>query len=132
MGEETGDAHSLSRRRIKMAKISGRLNMELRQDGSVTITFVPNMGGGNMSPLIAKNIDVAEDDFIRTFGQTPARAAAIRNDLGQERAVNVEISVDVELAATLCVPLEPNILDAFSNGTTGGSTTPLVMIRWPR
>jgi hypothetical protein len=65
----------------QMAEISGRLIMDLLPEGDVKIAFVPNMGGGTISPLMARNIDGAEDDLIKTFGQTPARAAAIRGDV---------------------------------------------------
>ena len=62
------------------------------------------MGGGNSSPLIAKNLDVAEGDFVKTFGLTPTKAAVLRTELALARSAIVSISVDVELAATLCVP----------------------------
>jgi hypothetical protein len=87
-----------------MAEITGRLLATLHTNGTVQMTFAPNMGGGNMSPLLAKNLDCAEEDFVRTFGLTLAKAAALRAELEQRKTADVVTSIDVELAATLCVP----------------------------
>ena len=86
-----------------MSEINGRLIMNLLPNGTVTTAFVPNMGGENMRPIVARNLDGAEDDLVKTFGQTPARAAWIRADLEREGTVRGVICIDVELAATLCV-----------------------------
>src|SRR5580692_4651358 len=90
-----------------MAEITGRLIMNVLPNGTVTTAFVPNMGGENMNPIVAQNLGYAEDALVKTFGQTPARAAWIRADLEREGTVRSVICIDVELAATLCVPCEP-------------------------
>jgi hypothetical protein len=86
-----------------MAQITGRLIMNLLPNGSVTIAFMPNMGGENMNPIVARNIDGAQDALVKAFGQTPVRAGWIRADLEREGTVQGVISIDLELAATLCV-----------------------------
>src|SRR5580700_8367645 len=75
-----------------MAQITGRLIMNLLPNGSVTIAFMPNMGGENMNPIVARNIDGAQDALVKAFGQTPVRAGWIRADLEREGTVQGVIS----------------------------------------
>jgi len=85
-------------------KINGQINVGLLADGSVSTAFFASNAGGNSRPLTAKNLDIAEQDWVTTFGLTPKAAAALRAELEQKKTASAETSIDVELAATLCVP----------------------------
>ena len=85
-------------------KIDGRIQVDLLKNGEVQTVFFASNTGGNSQPMLAKNLDVAEEDWVTTFGLTPKAAAALRADLEQNENANAETSIDVALAATLCVP----------------------------
>ena len=85
-------------------KISGQVQVELLPNGNVQPAFFAANTGGNSSPFISKNLDVAEGDWVTTFGLTPTGAATLRAKLEQDKSVTAETSIGVELAATLCVP----------------------------
>jgi hypothetical protein len=81
-----------------MAKISGRLIVDLFPDGTVRMVFLPHTGDGNASPLTAKDLDAAEVLFM-TCGLTQEHAAALRDEVQGNKVASVETSVSVEIAA---------------------------------
>jgi hypothetical protein len=64
------------------------LNGRLLPNGNVETRFTPK-GGAAMRPMLAKNLDTAEQDFIRTYGLTPAEAAAFRARIEREGGTSV-------------------------------------------
>jgi hypothetical protein len=80
-----------------MAKIPGRLIVDLFPNGTVRMVFLPHAGDGNASPLTAKDLDAAELLFM-TCGLTSEHEAAVRAEVGRNKVVYVETSVDEEIA----------------------------------
>ena len=80
-----------------MAKISGRLIVDLFPDGMVRIVFLPSSGVGNEIPLTAEDLDAAEDIFMMC-GLTPGEAAVLRRTLKRNNVAIVDTSVDEEVA----------------------------------
>jgi hypothetical protein len=60
-----------------MAIVVGALNADLLPNGTVEVRFTPGNGAA-LRPMLAKNLDTAEWDFVRTYGLAPAEAAAFR------------------------------------------------------
>jgi hypothetical protein len=81
-----------------MAKIPGRLLADLHPQGTVRIVFIVTFGGGNETPITAKDLDAAETVFM-SCGLTPERAAALRTELDRNKVVSVETSMDDAVAA---------------------------------
>ena len=81
-----------------MAKIPGRLIVDLFPDGMVRIVFLASIGGGNEIPLTAKDLDAAEDIF-KMCGLMPGEMAALRRTLKRKIVAIVDTSVDEEVAA---------------------------------
>ncbi len=84
-----------------MGKVTGRLVLTRFSGGEVQMVFMPNIGAGNARPLLAKNTSQAEDDLVRTFGFTPDNAKARISELESKGQVDVVISVEESLAASL-------------------------------
>jgi hypothetical protein len=82
-----------------MANVPGRLIVDLQPNGTVRMVFIASVGGGNEMPIIAKNLDVAEIDFISTCGLSAERAAAFKAELKRNRMASVETSIDEATAA---------------------------------
>ena len=61
-----------------MAKIPGRLMVDLFPDGTVGMIFLPHTGDGNASLLTAKDLDAAELIFM-TCELTPDHTASLRD-----------------------------------------------------
>jgi hypothetical protein len=81
-----------------MAKIPGGLIVDMFPDGTVRLVFLADIGGGNESPVNAKDLDAAEVLFM-TSGLTPERAAALRNEVERNKVANMDMVVDEEIAA---------------------------------
>ena len=81
-----------------MAKIPGRLIVDLFPDGMVRIVFLPSSGVGNEIPLTAKDLDAAEAIFMMC-GLTPAEATALRGTVMRNKVASMDVSVDEEAAA---------------------------------
>jgi hypothetical protein len=71
-----------------MAIAPGALNARLLPNGNVETYFTPKEGAV-MRPLLAKSLDTAEQDFIRTYGLTPAEAAAFRARIEREGCASI-------------------------------------------
>jgi hypothetical protein len=81
-----------------MAKIPGKLMVDLFPDGTVRLVFLADIGGGNESPVTAKDLDAAEVLFM-TCGVSAELAAALRNEVERNKVASVETSLDEEIAA---------------------------------
>jgi hypothetical protein len=81
-----------------MAKIPGRLIVDLLPDGTVRLMFLPTSGDGNACPITAKDIDAAEFLFLNC-GLSVERAAALRVEVSRNKVARVDTTVDKEVAA---------------------------------
>jgi hypothetical protein len=81
-----------------MAKIPGRLIVDLLPDGTVRLMFLPTSGDGNACPITAKDIDAAEFLFLNC-GLSVESAAALRAEVSRNKVASVETSVDEDVAA---------------------------------
>ena len=72
--------------------------MDMFPDGTVRLVFLADTGGGNESPVTAKDLDAAEVLFM-TCGLTPERAAALREEVQRNNVASMDTSVDEEIAA---------------------------------
>ena len=86
-----------------MAKISGRLIVDLFPDGMVRIVFLSGVEVGNEIPVIAKDLDAAEDIF-KMCGLMPGEAAALRGTVNRNRVASVDTSIDEAVAAKFRYP----------------------------
>jgi hypothetical protein len=80
----------------KSAIVLGALNAELQVNGTVKESFsVTEFSGKKVAlrPVLAKNLDTAEQDFIRTYGLTPAEAAAFRARIGRDGSASVPAAI---------------------------------------
>ena len=66
-------------------------------DGTVRLVFLADIGGGNESPVTAKDLD-APEALIVTCGLSPELAAARRNEVERNKVASMDISVDEEIA----------------------------------
>ena len=81
-----------------MAKIPGGLIVDMFPNGTVRLVFLADTGGGNESPVTAKDLDTAEALFMEC-GLSPELAAALRNEVERNKVASVDMSVDEEIAA---------------------------------
>jgi hypothetical protein len=80
----------------RAAIVLGALNAELRANGTVkTCLTVRELSGKRVAlrPLLAKNLATAEQDFIITYGLTPARAAAFRAQIERDGCASVPAAI---------------------------------------
>lgn len=89
-----------------MAKITGRLIVDMFPDGTVRLVFIASIEGGNESPVIAKDLDAAEVLFM-TCGLTPGRAAALRGEVTRNKVASVDASIDEEIVAKFRYVIPP-------------------------
>lgn len=81
-----------------MAKIPGRLIVDLFSDGMVRIVFLASIGGVDEIPLTAEDLDAAEDIF-KMCGLMPGEAAALVGTVKRNRVASVDTSVEEEVVA---------------------------------
>jgi hypothetical protein len=81
-----------------MAKISGKLMVDLFPDGTVRLVFLPTVDQRNAPPVIVEDLYAAEELFM-TCGLSKERAAALRAEVKRNKVASVETSVDGEVAA---------------------------------
>ncbi|MGD0778517.1 MAG: hypothetical protein ABSC05_37530 [Candidatus Solibacter sp.] len=72
----------------EMVIVKGMLTAQLGSDGTVK-TWLTAANGAELRPLLAKNLDTAEQDFVRTYGLTPEEAAAFRGRIEHEGSASV-------------------------------------------
>jgi len=77
-----------------MALVDGSLNAALPPHGNVKTWFAPEPGV-ELRPLLAKNLDTAEQDFINTYGLTPTEAAAFRGRIEREGTASILAAVRI-------------------------------------
>jgi hypothetical protein len=80
-----------------MAEIPGGLIVEMFPDGRVRLVFLADIGGGNESPITAKDLDEAEALFM-TCGISAELAAALRNEVQRNKVASLNISIDENTA----------------------------------
>ena len=85
-----------------MSVITGRRFIDLLPNGTVRIMLIANNGGGNEAPFTARNLDIAEGAFIRTFCLTPERALELRAELERNKVFCIQMSPDNAVAAMFC------------------------------
>ena len=77
----------------KAANVSeGALNAKLLANGMVETSFTVGETVV-LCPLIAKNLDIAEQDFIRSYDLTPAEAAAFRARIERDGSAGVPLVI---------------------------------------
>ena len=77
----------------KAANVSGgALNAKLLANGMVETSFTVGEAVV-MCPLLAKNLDLAEQDFIRNYDLTPAEAAAFRARIERDGSASVPLMI---------------------------------------
>lgn len=81
-----------------MAKIPGRLIVDLFPDGMVRIVFLASVGGGHEIPLTAKDLDSAEDIF-KMCGLMLEEIDVLRYTLTRKMVASMNATVDEEVAA---------------------------------
>jgi hypothetical protein len=81
-----------------MAKISGRLVVDMLPDGTVRLIFLPTVNQQNASPVTVEDLYAAELLFM-TCGLTADRAAALRAEVNRNKVATTDVSVDEEVAA---------------------------------
>jgi len=81
-----------------MAKISGRLVVDMFPDGTVRLIFLPTVGQRNASPVTVEDVYAAECLFMKC-GLTADRAAALRDEVKRNKVASAVVSVDREVAA---------------------------------
>ena len=91
-----------SRKENPMPGITGRLLADMHPNGTVRFVFIAHTGGGNECRMTAKNLDAAENDFVKTVGLSPERASALRMEVDRNKVASVETKVDAAVAAMFC------------------------------
>jgi hypothetical protein len=76
----------------KAAIVLGALNAELRANGTVETSFTVGEAVV-LRPLLAKNLDTAEQDFIHTYGLTPGEAATFRARIERNGSASVPAAI---------------------------------------
>ena len=71
-----------------MAIVLGMLNARLLTNGTVETWFTVE-GSTQLRPLLARNLDTAEQDFISIYGLTPVETAAFRAKLEHDGSASV-------------------------------------------
>jgi hypothetical protein len=80
----------------KAATVLGALNARQLANGRVeTSLTVRELTGKRVAlrPLLAKNLDTAEQDFLRTYGLTPEEAAAFRARIERDGSASVPAAI---------------------------------------
>jgi hypothetical protein len=82
-----------------MPKLKGTLMADLRpENGTVRVAFISTLGGGNVSPVKAIDLDAAEIIF-QTCGLSEEQAAAFRAKVQRNKVASIETTVDEQVAA---------------------------------
>jgi hypothetical protein len=81
-----------------MAKILGKLMVDLFPDGTVRLVFLPSVDQRNVSSVTVEDFYAAEVLFM-ACGLSPDRAAALRAEVKRNKIASVETAVDPEVAA---------------------------------
>ena len=77
-----------------MKRITGRLAVDMLQNGVVQMQFSPNDLNGTAAQLGAQNLSDAEEDLVRTFEFTVEKAKAQIAELQKTGHIELVISID--------------------------------------
>lgn len=77
-----------------MKTVTGRLLIDLLQNGTVQMTFAPNGADGNARPILSKNVHYAQSDLTSLFEIAAANAEAQIARLQQDRHVDLVVAID--------------------------------------
>jgi hypothetical protein len=81
-----------------MAKIPGRLLVDMIPDGRVRLIFLPTVDQRIASPVTVEDLYAAEVLFM-TCGLTADRAATLSDKVKRNKVASTDVSVDEEVAA---------------------------------
>jgi hypothetical protein len=81
-----------------MAKIPGKLMVDMFPEGTVRLVFLASSGDRNASPVTVEDLYAAEELFM-TCGLSKDRAAALRAEVKRNKVASEETSVDEVVAA---------------------------------
>lgn len=76
----------------KLAFVTGFLNACLHSNGTVRTWFSPETDV-ELRPLLAKNLDTAEYDFVHTYGLTTTEAIAFRRRIERDGCASTPVAV---------------------------------------
>jgi hypothetical protein len=76
----------------KLAFVTGFLNASLHSNGTVKTRFSPETDV-ELRPLLAKNLDTAEYDFVHTCGLTSTEASAFRRRIERDGCASTPVVV---------------------------------------
>jgi hypothetical protein len=76
----------------KVAFVAGFLNASLLSNGTVKTWFSPETDM-ELRPLLAKNLDTAEQDFVRTYRLTSLEAAAFRLRIERDGCASTPVAL---------------------------------------
>jgi hypothetical protein len=80
-----------------MAKISGKLMVDLFPDGTVRLAILPSVDQRNASPVTVEDLYAAEELFMMC-GLSKDRAAALRAEVKRNKGASLETNVEGEAA----------------------------------
>jgi hypothetical protein len=89
-----------------MARIPGKLLVDLFPDGTVLLVFLPSVGQRNASPVTVEDLYAAEILFM-TCGLSVNRAAALRAEVKRNKIATADVTVDEEIAAKFRYAVPP-------------------------
>ena len=75
-----------------MSVTQGFLHAALAANGTVRTWFATE-SAKELRPLLTKNMDTAEEDFIRSYGLTPYEAAAFRELIERHGSASVPVAL---------------------------------------
>jgi hypothetical protein len=81
-----------------MARIPGKLLIDLFPDGTVRLVFLPSADQRNASPVAVEDLYAAEILFM-TCGLSVNRAAALRAEVKRNKIASADVTVDEEIVA---------------------------------
>jgi hypothetical protein len=89
-----------------MARISGRLIVDLLSDGKVRMVFLPTNGDKDAYPIKVTDLDEADLLFI-ACGLSEQGAAELRIEMCANRVAGVDTIIDDELAGKFRLAFPP-------------------------
>jgi hypothetical protein len=76
----------------RLAFVTGFLNASLHSNGTVKTWFSPETNV-ELRPLLAKNLDTAEYDFVHTYGLTSTEATTFRRRVERDGCASTPVAV---------------------------------------
>jgi hypothetical protein len=91
---------------VRMARIPGKLMIDLFPDGTVRLVFLPSVDQRTASPVTVEDLYAAEILFM-TCGLSVNRAAALRAEVKRNKIGSADVTVDEEIAAKFRYAVPP-------------------------